>query len=107
MGKTGAPSKKHIPQRTCVGCFEIQAKRTLVRVVRGPAGVSIDPKGKAPGRGAYVHEQRSCWKKALTGSLAHALRTEFSAEVRALLQSHFEALPPETETMEEGPPPMS
>jgi hypothetical protein len=51
-----------------------------MRVVRGPEGVSIDPTGKAPGRGAYVHEKRSCWERALKGSLSRALRTELTDE---------------------------
>lgn len=70
--------RRHVPQRTCVGCREVLAKRSLTRVVRGPNGVAIDPSGKAPGRGAYVHELRSCWDKALKGSLNRALRTELT-----------------------------
>lgn len=67
--------RRHVPQRTCVGCREIKEKRGLTRVVRGPEGVAIDPSGKAAGRGAYVHDQRSCWDRALKGSLSKALRT--------------------------------
>lgn len=70
--------RRHVPQRTCVGCREVLAKRALIRVVRGPNGVALDPSGKAPGRGAYVHEQRSCWERALKGSLSKALRTELT-----------------------------
>jgi uncharacterized protein len=106
MGKQGAAPRKHIPQRMCVSCRETLAKRALVRVVRGPDGVRIDPKGKAPGRGAYIHEQRSCWKSALSGSLAQALRTELTAEERTLLQAHFDSLPSETEGVAEGRPSM-
>ena len=84
--------RRHVPQRTCVGCRETQAKRELVRVVRGPNGVEIDPSGKAPGRGAYVHEQRSCWEKALTGSLARALRTDLDAHSLQALEEHMNNL---------------
>jgi predicted RNA-binding protein YlxR (DUF448 family) len=70
--------RRHVPQRTCVGCREVLAKRGLIRVVRGPNGVALDPSGKAPGRGAYVHELRSCWERALKGSLSKALRTELT-----------------------------
>jgi uncharacterized protein len=97
MSKPGASPKKHIPQRMCVACRESDSKRSLVRVVRGPDGVQIDPKGKAPGRGAYVHERPSCWHAALNGSLNQALRTELSPGERAMLQAHCDALPPETE----------
>jgi predicted RNA-binding protein YlxR (DUF448 family) len=78
-----------------VGCRQTLAKRELVRVVRGPDGVEIDPSGKLPGRGAYLHEQRSCWEKALSGSLAKALRTEINAGSRQALEEHMNNLPDE------------
>ena len=46
---------KKIPLRQCVGCREMKPKRDLIRVVRSPEGqISLDFKGKASGRGAYV-----------------------------------------------------
>ena len=69
---------KHIPQRTCVGCRLVLPKRSLIRVVHQAGGVIVDPTGKAPGRGAYLHNQRSCWEKGMKGGLAHALRTELT-----------------------------
>ena len=81
--------RRHVPQRTCVGCRQTLAKRELIRIVRTPEGVEIDPSGKLPGRGAYVHEQRSCWEKALSGSLARALRTEIDANSRQALEEHM------------------
>ncbi len=92
---------KHIPQRTCVGCREVQGKRQLVRVVRQADGrVRIDPTGKAPGRGAYVHAQQNCWQQALNGErLAHALKLDRLVETdRAELQAYAAALPQEDET---------
>lgn len=92
---------KHIPQRTCVGCREVQGKRQLVRVVRQADGaVRIDPTGKAPGRGAYVHANQSCWQSALNGGrLAHALKLDrFEEADRAELQVYAAALPKEDET---------
>jgi predicted RNA-binding protein YlxR (DUF448 family) len=86
---------KHIPQRMCVGCREALAKRSLVRVVRGPDGVRIDPTGKAPGRGAYMHERRSCWQTALRGSLPQALKTELTPSERQTLEAHMLSLAPE------------
>lgn len=78
-----------------MGCRQVIAKRSLIRVVRGPEGVRVDRTGKAPGRGAYVHDVRSCWEAALRGPLAHALRTEISPEVRQALAEHVAALPDE------------
>lgn len=57
-------------------------KRSLIRIVRSPEGVTIDPSGKVPGRGAYLHDEPSCWEVGLRGSLARALRTEISSEAQ-------------------------
>jgi predicted RNA-binding protein YlxR (DUF448 family) len=40
----------------------------------------VDPTGKAPGRGAYLHNVQSCWKKAIPDSLNRALRTDLTDE---------------------------
>jgi predicted RNA-binding protein YlxR (DUF448 family) len=94
---TAKPVKrvKHIPQRTCVGCRTTLAKRSLIRVVRTPEGVSPDPTGKRPGRGAYLHNQRSCWERGLRGALAHALKTELLPADREVLEAFAAALPQE------------
>jgi hypothetical protein len=94
--------EKHIPQRTCVGCREILAKRTLIRVVRTPEGVVVDPGGKAPGRGAYLHDRPSCWLKGLKGALATALRTEITPENRLRLEEFAATLSDEPSTSEHG-----
>ena len=75
--KTGV-RRKHVPQRTCVGCRQILAKRSLIRIVKTSEGVKLDPTGKAQGRGAYIHNKQSCFENSLKGALAHALRVELS-----------------------------
>jgi len=70
----------------------VLAKRSLIRVVRGPDGVHVDPTGKAPGRGAYLHDQRSCWEAALRGALGRALRTDLPPEVRRELAAYASSL---------------
>lgn len=87
---------KHVPQRTCVGCREVMAKRALIRIVRGDGGVQIDPTGKLPGRGAYLHDINSCWAKGLKGSLAHALRTTLNEQDLDALKSHMAILEADT-----------
>jgi uncharacterized protein len=53
------------PARTCVGCRTHGGKRALLRVVRTPAGeVVLDPGQRAPGRGAYLHEDPECARTA-------------------------------------------
>lgn len=68
---------KKIPLRQCVGCREMKPKKELIRVVRSPEGeVSLDFKGKKPGRGAYVCPDPECLKRARK---ARALERAFSA----------------------------
>ena len=56
---------RKIPQRQCVGCRTMRDKRDLIRVVRSPEGtLSLDLKGKKPGRGAYVCPDMACLKQA-------------------------------------------
>jgi len=71
-----APPRK-LPQRTCVACRTTRAKRDLVRVVRSPLGeLSVDLRGKAPGRGAYLDPDPACLERGLAGGiLAKALET--------------------------------
>jgi len=69
------------------------AKRQLVRVVRTADGVLVDPTGKLAGRGAYLHDRRSCWESGLSGSLAHALKTELTAVDRKRLEAFMNTLP--------------
>ena len=92
---------KHVPQRTCVGCREVIAKRALVRIIRTPEGVRIDPTGKAAGRGAYLHAQRSCWERGLKGALAHALKIELTDQDRETLRAFMAGLPDEPALSEE------
>jgi uncharacterized protein len=88
---------KHVPQRTCVGGRQVLPKRTLIRVVRSTEGVRIDQTGKAAGRGAYLHDRKSCWERGLKGGLAHALKTEISDQDRELLRSFMISLPEDAE----------
>ena len=68
---------KKIPMRQCLGCREMKPKKELIRVVRSPEGeVSLDFKGKLPGRGAYVCPNPACLSKARK---VKALERAFSA----------------------------
>jgi predicted RNA-binding protein YlxR (DUF448 family) len=89
---------RRVPQRTCVGCRSVQAKRDFVRVVRTPEGrVELDPTGKKNGRGAYVHETRSCWDEALKKDrLSRALKVSIRAEDLQALRAHAASLPAES-----------
>ena len=70
---------KKIPQRQCVGCREMKEKRALIRVVRSPEGeISLDFRGKKPGRGAYVCPDAACLKRARK---SRALERAFAAAI--------------------------
>lgn len=97
MAKPSGRKRKHIPQRTCVGCREVSDKGDFIRLVRTPQGVFPDDTGKMPGRGAYMHASQACWQRGLDGALAKALRTELSAEDRQRLAAYAEDLPLEKE----------
>jgi predicted RNA-binding protein YlxR (DUF448 family) len=56
---------KKIPMRQCLGCREMKPKKELCRIVRSPEGeISLDLRGKAPGRGAYICPDRNCLERA-------------------------------------------
>lgn len=87
--------RKHVPKRTCVACREVLSKRSMIRIVKTANGVLIDPTGKLPGRGAYLHNRLSCWEIALRGSLTRALKTELSHDERERLHEFMSSIPGE------------
>jgi uncharacterized protein len=99
VAKKTAKRVKHVPQRTCVGCRESLAKRSLIRVVRTQQGVCVDPTGKVAGRGAYLHDRQSCWERGIKGALTHALKTELTDQDRENLRAFMASLPEESETL--------
>lgn len=74
------------------------AKRSLIRIVRSPQGVKVDPSGKLAGRGAYLHDLRPCWEKGLSGALAHALKAELTQQEREELAAFADTLSPVDES---------
>ncbi len=86
---------KKIPMRQCVGCREMKPKKELVRVVKSPEGeISIDLKGKAPGRGAYVCHSQACLRRAIkSGALSRGFDTAIPPEVMDLLAQQMEEAP--------------
>ena len=90
-----APKRRRIPQRTCVGCRQVQGKREMIRIVRTPEGeVVVDPTGRRNGRGAYVHASRECVDLALKrGGLERGLKVSLSPEARRALETMAESLP--------------
>ena len=85
--------EKKIPMRQCLGCREMKPKKELIRVVRSPEGdISLDFKGKASGRGAYVCPDSGCLKKAIKAkALERALATQIPPEIYEALEKEMEA----------------
>jgi hypothetical protein len=78
----------------------VLAKRTLIRLVRTPTGVQVDPTGKAAGRGAYLHNRRECWERGLKGTLAHALNIDLTDQDREHLMFFMAKLPTDTDEVQ-------
>jgi predicted RNA-binding protein YlxR (DUF448 family) len=68
-------------------------KRELIRLVCRPEGVLIDPTSKLAGRGAYLHNQRSCWERGLKETLAHALKVTLTPADINQLRTFMHTLP--------------
>lgn len=77
--------------RTCVACATSGDKATLVRIVRGADGeVSVDPSGRAPGRGAYVCRSQACFDAAMRKhAFDRALRVRLDDAARERLVREF------------------
>ena len=85
--------QKKIPMRQCLGCREMKPKKELIRVVRSPEGeISLDFRGKANGRGAYVCPDAACLKKAIKSkAIERAFETAIPEEIYAQLAAQMEA----------------
>ena len=70
-------------------------KKALLRVVKSPEGeVSLDFKGKKPGRGAYVCPNADCLKRARkTRALERALSVQIPPEVYDAMEAELDAQP--------------
>lgn len=84
--------QRKIPMRQCLGCRTMFPKRELIRVVRSPEGeLSLDFKGKAPGRGAYLCKNAECLKKARKShAIERAFELSVPEEVYAALEQRME-----------------
>ena len=84
--------QRKIPMRQCLGCRTMFPKRELIRVVPSPeGGLSLDFKGKAPGRGAYLCPNPDCLKKALKSrAIERAFSVSVPEEVYEALEARME-----------------
>ena len=81
--------ERKTPMRQCLGCRTQRPKRELIRAVRSPEGeITLDFKGKAPGRGAYLCPDPACLKKARK---SRALERAFDCAVPEAVYDALEA----------------
>ena len=82
---------RKIPQRQCLGCREMKNKKDLIRAVRSPEGeISLDFKGKKPGRGAYVCPNAGCLARARKSrALERAFETAIPPEVYDAMEAEL------------------
>ncbi|MBW8010627.1 MAG: YlxR family protein [Chloroflexi bacterium] len=93
MAKKKRIQRKHIPQRTCVGCRITEPKINLIRIVRTSAGLQIEQEERLNGRGAYLHNRRSCWERGMQSKLANALKVNLTDEETDHLMAFMESFP--------------
>jgi predicted RNA-binding protein YlxR (DUF448 family) len=76
-----------------VACREVKAKRDLIRVVRAADGtLSVDLRGKSPGRGAYLCPDDACLARGIAdGSLGWALEVTIDEATKQRLRDELAA----------------
>ena len=77
MGAIRLKNKK-TPMRRCVGCMESKPKNALVRIACYEGKLTVDPTGKAKGRGVYLCPNKECMDRARK---KRALQRNFEAEL--------------------------
>jgi hypothetical protein len=85
-----AGTLKRAPERTCIACRQVKAKRDLVRIVKTKdEGIIIDTNGKKPGRGAYLCKAKECWENGLKSNrLGNMLRATLTKEDQQRLEEY-------------------
>ena len=79
--------------RQCLGCREMKPKGELIRVVRSPEGeISLDFRGKKPGRGAYLCPSGDCLARVKKSrALERAFSTQVPPQVYEALEEQMKA----------------
>ena len=83
------------PMRRCIGCMESKPKGNLIRVAYYDGELSVDPTGKADGRGVYICKDAKCMalakkKKALQRNLRAELTPEQIEKIFEELKAYEE-----------------
>ena len=70
----------------------MKPKNEIIRIVKSPEGeISVDDKGKKPGRGAYVCNNEDCLKRIIkSNALARTFKTQIPDGIIEKLQKQSE-----------------
>lgn len=84
---------KKQPMRRCIGCMESKDKSQLIRIAWYEGKLTVDPEGRAKGRGVYLCKDSKCMelaqkKKALQRSLQADISAEELERVYEELKEH-------------------
>jgi len=76
--------ERNVPMRRCVGCMESKEKHQLIRVAGYEGTLTVDPAGRAKGRGAYLcKDNPECLEKAYKRrALERSLQMTMTAEAK-------------------------
>ena len=85
--------EKKSPLRMCIACKEMKPKKQMLRIVKsGESVISLDIKGKANGRGAYICDSAGCIDKLCKAKLINkAFKCAVSDEVYKNIKESFNA----------------
>lgn len=88
------PTKsKKVPLRQCVGCGQMNEKRSMYRVIRTQEGeFLLDKTGRKNGRGAYVCPNEVCLQKAIRSrGLERSFKMQIPKEVYTALEEEMKS----------------
>jgi predicted RNA-binding protein YlxR (DUF448 family) len=77
------------PQRTCVGCRQVDQQRAMVRLTTDGALLLVDEGRRRPGRGAYLHARTSCMTRAEKGGFSRSFRRSIPRDSITLIREHI------------------
>ena len=76
--------ERKVPMRKCVGCMQSKEKQALIRIAAYEGQISVDPSGRAKGRGVYICKNSpDCREKA---EKRRALERAFSMAIEPEVQ---------------------
>lgn len=83
---------RKIPMRRCIGCMESKDKKSLIRVAFYEGHLTVDPTGRAKGRGVYLCRDHACIQKAKkNNAIQRSLKIEIDSDEKEKVFRELEA----------------